>query len=736
MPKTPPTPSLPDEQAALEQEVSELRARLAEMESGLEHEALGDELLAKLFPGLEREFRPLIQGIAEVVWILRSNRHETLFVSPAFERVWGRSREEVMRDPCGWASSLHPDDLERMQAQAMHMRDGHYDEQYRIVRPDGQVRWIRDRAFPCRDASGEVVRLAGIASDITEQKLTEELIQKQQSVLLNLALSRVDAEGGLPALLERVTEACAHCLDVERVGVWLFTDDGVLTRVELYQKEQGEHSSQTEACQQNYPNYFAALHVERAIAADNALTDPRTREFADDYVSSIDIQAMLDAPIRVDGTLRGVLSHEHMLQPRHWTTAEQSFAASAADLISLAISNIEHQRATQESLRLESKFAQSQKMESLGLLAGGVAHDFNNLLQGILGNTELARLLVAADSPVQDRLQAVCEITQRAAELCEQLRAYSGQGEVQVEQLNLGKTVQDMMSLLETTLPKNCRMSCSLEHDLPLIRADITQVRQVVMNLITNASESLGPEPSELRLRTFSKHCESSELNTAAVSASLLAGRFVVFELQDSGCGMDAKTLHHMFDPFFSTKFVGRGLGLAATLGIMRTHTGAVKVESTPGQGTTVRLYFPALPDGSQATEQRTTASNSVMAGGTVLVVDDEDMVRLTAQALLEQAGYEVLLAEDGLQALQVLETHGQQIQCVLLDLLMPGLDGEQVLGSLRKGFPKLPVIISSGYSHGRLSRLIEGNPLTQFVKKPYDMRQLLEAVGQAIRTL
>lgn len=695
---------------------------------------LDDETLGKVLPLLEKKFHVLANGCTEAILIWRSDRFDLLYVSPGFERIWGISRQDLLKDPHGWVDALHPDDRVRMQAAVARIHDEDLDEEYRIVRPDGEIRWVHDRALPTRDENGKIIQLAGIAVDITELKFTERQMKRQQSVLLDLAINRAHKYSDINVALGDIAKAAAHCLEVQRVSIWMFNEDkSVLACTELYDKSENVHRAGTELRAEDYPRYFNALLTERSIAAHDAHTDPRTSEFSAAYLGPLDIHAMLDAPIRIGGDLRGVVCHEQVGAPRHWLASDQSFAASAADLVSLTLTEHERHREEQERLELESKFAQTQKMESLGILAGGIAHDFNNLLQGMLGNVELARLALSADSPAQERLKAVGDTARRASELCDELLAYSGQGEVMFTHVDLAKTMREMAHLMETAISKTCEMRFEFEPDLPLIYADHTQVRQVILNLITNASEAIGTNPGTVILRARVKECQASELETAFHHDPLPAGRYVVLDIEDTGCGMDEKTLPRIFEPFYTTRFTGRGLGLSATLGIMRAHRAALDVRSTLGVGTRFRLSFPALPDGATLEPEATQQKPAPHSGGTILVVDDEAMVLHAAQAMLQDAGYEVVLAENGDIAIRIVRERGAELDCVLLDLLMPGTSGEKVFLELRDIRADLPVIISSGYSHKKMSSFFPDGEVARFIKKPYDLDQLLRAVGEAV---
>jgi len=707
-------------------QLESLRARL-ESQAGLRAALpLDDDALAALLPRIEAELPTLARNATAVIWILRSDRREALYLSPAFERIWGRSRSDVYADHRAWMDSVHPADRDRILATLQTIQQQSYDSEYRILRPDGEVRWIRDRAFPVRDEDGHIVRMAGIAVDITSLKETEARIQRQQEVLLDLASHRVPSGSPLEAIVHPISEATARCLEVARVSVWEFNKEKTAIRcLDMYVEGADGPSPEILLEKRDYPDYFEALLSERSIAANDAHTDPRTREFTEAYLVPQGIGALLDAPIRVGGELHGVLCHEHVGDAREWSATDQSFAASAADLVSLAI-------ADHERVRLEQQYTETQKLESLGVLAGGIAHDFSNLLQGILGNADLARTQLPAHSPARERLDGVRQAARRAAELCDEMLAYSGQGKFIIEALSVHETVQEIAHLLESSISKKVELEIDISDELPLVYADRAQLRQIVMNLITNASESMGEAAGVVTIRAMARECGAQELESPYLTEPIQPGMYVILEVRDHGSGMDADTRSRMFDPFFTTKFTGRGLGLAAVLGIMRTNKGLVEVESELGQGTLVRVYFPAAEPGVQPEPPRPRRTRSAM-GGTVLLVDDEEMVRIVAKAMLEVSGFDVIEASDGAEAIEVFRKNHERIDLVLLDMLMPNLGGEEALATIRTVRDDVPVLLSSGYSEMKVAKRIPKGGHVHFIKKPYDLDQLLDAVHEAL---
>jgi PAS domain S-box-containing protein len=389
----------------------------------------------------------------------------------------------------------------------------------------------------------------------------------------------------------------------------------------------------------------------------------------------------------------------------------------------------DRKRAEQERLRLEVQMQQAQKLESLGVLAGGIAHDFNNLLVAVLGNLEIVRLRLPAGSTIAENLNAIETAALRAGELSRQMLAYSGRGRFVVGAVDVNALVREMSQLLMVSVSKKTELTLELEENLPSLQADATQVRQVVMNLITNASESLTDGVGRVRLRTGSRLFADGELRDEFTHGSLPGGRYVVIVVEDTGQGMDRGTVGRIFEPFFTTKFTGRGLGLAAVLGIVRGHRGTIKVESTVGQGTLFCVFLPASQVPALPTVEATVADSEWLGRGRVLLVDDEAGVRSTGTELLREIGFEVVVAADGRAALDLYRPG--RFACVILDLTMPRLDGAETMRELTRLDPGVKVVLSSGYDAEDVqSRLGELRP-AGFLGKPFSLlalRQVLRA--------
>jgi two-component system CheB/CheR fusion protein len=378
-----------------------------------------------------------------------------------------------------------------------------------------------------------------------------------------------------------------------------------------------------------------------------------------------------------------------------------------------------------ERRKIEAALLQAQKLESLGVLGGGIAHDFNNLLTGILGNASLVLDHASQLDPDRPRLEDIAASSKRAADLTNQLLAYAGKGRFVITRFNLSELISEMLHLIETSIPKMVQIQLSLAtSDLPLVEADASQIQQIVMNLVINAAEAIGADGGTIWVSTGIADTEAAHGSKP--------GRSVYMEVRDSGSGMDEATRARIFDPFFTTKFTGRGLGLAAVSGIIRGHKGRIEVESVPGEGSTFRVFLPALEADFLKTKSFPSPHDLQSTGvgtGTILIVDDEAIVRRLAKAVLEHRGYVVLVAENGLEAVSIFQERAAEITGVLLDMAMPIMGGEEAFRHIREIRPDVPVLVASGYSEFATRQRFGDSVNVSFIQKPYTVMQLAEKV-------
>jgi PAS domain S-box-containing protein len=392
----------------------------------------------------------------------------------------------------------------------------------------------------------------------------------------------------------------------------------------------------------------------------------------------------------------------------------------------------DRKKSEEERIEMERRLLHAQKLESLGVMAGGIAHDFNNLLMAILGNLDLALLDLSPVSRPRPFIDQALKAARRAADLTNQMLAYSGKGRFDLKVFDMSELVEEMARLLKASISKTVTLNLQMARDLQPIMADPGQIQQIVMNLIVNASEAIGDQTGIVTITTGMQECDEKYLMQSRLKEKPPPGMYVFFEVKDTGCGMDGQTQERLFDPFFTTKFTGRGLGMAAALGIVSGHRGAIVVESEPGRGTRIRVLFPASGKVKKTTRERKKDAADGNSGldlphsaGAVLVVDDEEMVRNLCKSMVERFGYLVMTASDGEEAVALFREHADEIACVILDLTMPNKDGMATFEELQRIRGDIKVIISSGFDEQEVTQRFVGKELAGIIKKPYQLENI-----------
>jgi PAS domain S-box-containing protein len=378
----------------------------------------------------------------------------------------------------------------------------------------------------------------------------------------------------------------------------------------------------------------------------------------------------------------------------------------------------------------EERLRQAQKLESVGMLAGGIAHDFNNLLTVIMGSASAA----LADCPSCEHSKNILRSSERAAYLTRQLLAYAGKGHQVVKLVDVSEVISESKRLLTASVPKKVALEFDLDPDLPLVETDPSRMEQILMNLVINASEAM-PAKADGHIRIATSGCDVTPdlARLHSVDYDVAPGAYVCLTVRDNGSGMDAATISRIFEPFFTTKFTGRGLGLAAVQGIVRTVQGFIKVESTPGAGSAFRVYMPASGKKRSPERAKRTPLQQIRSRSTILVVDDEEMVRKLACMILRRYGYETLEAENGKDALHVLEETSTLPSLVLLDLAMPVMGGDELVPLLETSYPQLKILVSSGYPEEETRKVLPSGSIAGFIQKPYTAVALAEKIGQVL---
>lgn len=595
------------------------------------------------------------------------------------------------------------------------------------------------------EPGGSIAGTQGIVRDITAQKQVEEALRYRaefERLMVSISTSFIGlGPEDTDAAIGQAIEDLGRFANVDRSYISVFAVEqaggparsGEVQQIQLRKDVEWcapgidpQEGVLKHASSEMYPWAWSLLTNGEPFAIDSLDELPPEASAERKLLESQDIKSAVCLPLTSGSEVIGILGFDSVRCERTWSEELVPLLRVASQAFSSAI---ERQLAEEERQRLEQQVRHAQKLESLGVLAGGIAHDFNNLLVGILGNTSLVLMDMPEDGPARKSLEHVQETAIRAAELTNQLLAYSGKGQFVVESVNLSRMTMEMHHLLQTAVSKKARFELELDGNLPAIKADVTQLRQVIMNLITNASDAIGEGTGVIAIRTGVMEADGDYLTSAIIGADAEAGHYVFLEVADDGIGMDSDTMSRMFDPFFSTKFAGRGLGLAAVMGIVTNLEGAIVVDSGVGDGTTFRVLLP--PAGHLQPQQITfnMEEDNEDESGTVLVVDDEQFVLEVTSTLLSRFGFQVMTAYDGVNAVEVFEEKHQEIDVVLLDMTMPRMDGFEAYQAMRGIDPALSVILTSGYTAEDTFSRFEGENVGDFIQKPYAPDSLIRKI-------
>jgi len=409
--------------------------------------------------------------------------------------------------------------------------------------------------------------------------------------------------------------------------------------------------------------------------------------------------------------------------------AEQDREGALVRVVLTFVDIGEQRRAAAERQKLDAHMQHLAKLESLSVLAGGIAHDFNNLLMGILGSAGLALHDLPRDSPARESLELIEKTAQRAAELTRQMLAYSGKGRFVVVPINVSRLVREMSHIMETIVNRRAHLRLDCPEDTPNVEADQTQLRQIVMNLIINAADAVKPTDGVIAIRTGAMDATREYLAETWLDDNLRPGRYTFVEVSDNGVGMPPHICARIFDPFFTTKQAGHGLGLAAALGIIRGHKGFIEVSSEPGKGTTFRFGFPCVEAPEYTPPGAVESPDAWKPQGTILLVDDDETVVIVASRILARLGFQVVVARDGAQGVELFRQRHPEIGAVLLDMNMPHLTGDEAFRQMRLINRDVPVVLMSGFTEQDATSHFVGKGLAAFIQKPFRPAELAETL-------
>jgi len=617
-------------------------------------------------------------GVCE--WDLSTNafRH-----SEEYARLYGLGPGHPALTLEELSQRIHPDDRELVRANVKNTLEQthNWDAEYRVVWPDGSVHWLHSKGAVLLDAAGRPTRSTGVVQDVTEGKRAEAVLRESEERFRNMA-------------------------DTAPVLIWVSgPDKGCI----FFNKSWLDFTGRT--IQQELGNGWA----------ENVHPDDLDRCW-EVYSSAFDARRCFVMEYRLrraDGDYRWVL--DNGIPRRQSGGGFAGYIGSCVDITDV-------RRAQEQALS-------RQKLESVGVLAGGIAHDFNNLLAGVLAEAELAVAdLEQGESPLEG-LQRIRLTAGRGAEIVRELMIYSGQDKADpVEPVDLSRLVEEMFELLKVSISKHTALKTDLPRNLPAILGRASQIRQIVMNLVMNASEALGDNGGVIRVRAL-RAVPPSEASPNS-PANLPFGDYLNLEVSDTGAGMTQEVQTKIFDPFFSTKFAGRGLGLAVVQGIVRDHGGAINLVSAPGHGATFDILLPCASQTSPlqgASLVPASGKQPEPREGTVLVVEDEGVLRVAVARMLQKNGFEVIEAGDGSCALDLVRAHKDKIDVMLLDITLPGVSSREVFEQAQRLRPNLKVILTSAYGREAIDASFEGLRVERFIRKPFQFVDLMGLLQDAL---
>jgi two-component system, cell cycle sensor histidine kinase and response regulator CckA len=626
----------------------------------------------------EDRFRLITNTIDEIFYIFDAESGTALYLSPTFERIWGYPAEKALNREEPFINPVHPEDREKVMNWGPTLKSSKQpvSYEYRIVRADGSIRYIWDQGYPILNKEGEVQFFVGTGRDVTAWRLAEKALRESQEYLNNL----INCIGD-PILVK------------DRDHKLLLINDAFCSQSRL-KREDLIGKTALEDLPQDYAQSLLKGEEEVFVTGKEHVTEDVMQ---DDQGRTITL-----------------LTKKSLLRDK----------AGNLQLV-LAIRDIS------EYKRLEAQFLQSQKMEAIGVLAGGVAHDFNNLLNVINGYGELILDALHTEDPVRKDVEQIQEAGQRAAALTAQLLAFGRKQIMQPETIDLNLIITQMSSMLRRLIGEDIEFIVQPLSDLGMIHADPSKIQQVLLNLVVNARDAM-PEGGTLTLETLNVNFEDSYIKDHPVANP---GDYVMMAISDNGIGMDAQTQAHIFEPFFTTKAKGKGsgLGLATVYGIVKQSGGYIWVYSEPGKGTTFKIYFPRLKAACTSSIGPQPGKTDSRGFETILVVEDETAVRMLAVRILQDRGYHVLEAAQGSDALRIAEEFKEKIHMVVTDVIMPGMSGKTMVTHLETKRPDIKVLFISGYTDNAIVHhgMLDSN--VAFLQKPFSIEGLTRKVREVL---
>ncbi|MEJ0091163.1 MAG: PAS domain S-box protein [Limisphaerales bacterium] len=601
----------------------------------------------------DEKFHQLADNIDDVFWIRSPDMREVHYVSPAFERIWGRSVASLQASPLQWADFIHAEDRERVLNAFAELCEGAHslEIEYRIMRPDDEIRWVHVRGFPVRDAAGLLIRNTGIVTDITERKRVEDELRESEA---RFSSAFEYAPIGMALVLPDDRFFKVNRTFCDLVG---YTEDELLTRT-----------------------FRDITHLE-----DLELSRENVRRLRAGEIQFFEMEKRYR---HRGGQLITALSTVSLIRDRQGLPV----------YVIAQIQDITGRK------QLEARMLQSQKMETVGKLAGGIAHEFNSILTAIIGQCELLLADLPPGSPLKTNATEISKSAGRAATLTRQLLAYGRKQFLQPEPLDLNQVVAGMDSMFHNLMGGGVDVRIVPAPGLHLVKADAGQIEQVIINMAMNAHDAM-PVGGKLMLETANVSL-GEEYVSCFPESEIKAGEYVMLAITDTGAGMTAEVKARVFEPFFSTKGVGQGtgLGLSTCYGIIKQSGGHISVYSEPGRGTTFKIYLPQVESQVKVPIQRLDAPDLPRGTETILLVEDDPALRDMAATLLRRLGYTVLTAANGIEALSLKHERGPgHIDLLFTDVVMPHMSGTELADRVRASYPHTKILFTSAYTENAI---------------------------------
>jgi two-component system cell cycle sensor histidine kinase/response regulator CckA len=675
----------------------------------------------------EEKYRTLIDNIN--IGIYRSTpgpEGRYIEINPAMFKMFAYSSKKEFLAMHPVDIYQFPEDRDRFSQKVLHSGVVRNLE-LNLKKKDGTPLICSTTAMAVRDSDGNVKYIDGIVENISERKKTEQALSESRHQLEN-----------------RVKE---RTIELQRINLEMQQE--IIERKKVEQALRKSETTYRSLFENMIEGLFQTRPDGKIMAANPALVKMLGYDSEADLYNSINVPELYQNPedrklliekLEKDGEVRNAViglrckdGSEIIVRENARIVRDEK--GNILHFEGLLTDITDQKRAEEEHQKLQAQAQYTQKIKSLEILAAGIAHDFNNLLMGIMGNASLALGKIAKDSPIRYYLEKIEKSVEQAAELTRQMLAYSGKGKFNLEELDVSTLIENMTPLLKSSISKKVSLIFNLEKKLPRIVADLSQIRQVFLNLVVNASEAIGDRSGTILIKTDVINANNMDFSELYLDSESAEERYVVVDISDSGPGMSEQTKSKIFDPFFTTKFIGRGLGLAVVLGIVRGHKGMIKVFTEPGSGTTFKVFFPVIKKMTKMkNEEKSIEKEKTVARKTLLVVDDEEIVLEVASSMLESAGFNVLNASDGQECIEIFQRHQDEILLVLLDATMPNMNGEEAFRELKRLQSDVKVILTSGYSEQDATHHFFNEGLAGFIQKPYSLNQLILKVNEVLK--